>query len=208
VIELDAPRARDGAARCVYCHASVAGEAERATCPGCGATYHAACRRELGRCGTPGCAHALVEAPSPARPEPPAATRSAAPPTTEAPREPLSVYLGGGAVLVGGTGVLLTLVLYMTLVRHPTDAGLLRAALGGVTAGAVLGAAGGALLRFLGGVRRPPAPHAELQWGVVGFLWLVVAGLAGALLPGLAAACVAFGALHLLILYGLLLVGA
>lgn len=40
---------------CVYCRDA---SAEALTpCPGCGATFHDACREELGRCSTIGCAH-------------------------------------------------------------------------------------------------------------------------------------------------------
>jgi hypothetical protein len=42
--------------RCVYCRADVASPAELDECPGCRTTLHIACRAELGRCPTVGCA--------------------------------------------------------------------------------------------------------------------------------------------------------
>jgi hypothetical protein len=70
-------REREGRAVCAYCHDLLGAEPTR--CGGCGAEYHADCRRELGRCATVGCA------------------ASAAPPRVA--REPRIEGVGRGVVL-------------------------------------------------------------------------------------------------------------
>ena len=58
-------RRRSPLERCAYCHAPL--PTRPAPCAGCGALLHRACRDELGRCPTPGCAHARAD---PAPPDP------------------------------------------------------------------------------------------------------------------------------------------
>lgn len=53
-IELEVSARRGGGeVRCVFCRDELIGAIE--TCPGCGATFHPACRAEMARCTTIGC---------------------------------------------------------------------------------------------------------------------------------------------------------
>lgn len=52
-IEVEVSARRDGEVNCVFCREELTGAIE--TCPGCGATFHPACRAEMPRCATIGC---------------------------------------------------------------------------------------------------------------------------------------------------------
>lgn len=84
--------------RCVYCRADVLSQAELDECPGCRTTLHIACRAELGRCPTPGCAVAPAPAP---RSAPVDQARRAPPRTSRGVHRPRSGAELGLAVACG-----------------------------------------------------------------------------------------------------------
>lgn len=89
---------RPGGERCPYCRDDL-GAVDVVRCPACRVGYHAACRREMPRCGTLGCSGSARAPRSPGPPRPPPWPEVAA---TPAPLRPPLVMTAAALLLAGG----------------------------------------------------------------------------------------------------------
>lgn len=93
---------RPGGERCPYCRDDL-GAVDVVRCPACRVGYHAACRREMPRCGTLGCSGSARAPRSPGPPRPPPWPEVAA---TPAPLRPPLVMTAAALLLAGGIYVI------------------------------------------------------------------------------------------------------